>query len=126
MGIEEELINYFNENIGLEFKQIIKNVPYQHIKYSQLLKVYKKWRKEYINSRIKEKKLDLDQYSLKVANNSRDKVDKEQIKQAILLRRKKVPVREISKITKLNIGKLDYVFTNARMFGFLEGMRKKK
>ena len=126
MGIEEELINYFNENIGLEFKQIIKNVPYQHIKYSQLLKVYKKWRKEYINSRIKEKKLDLDQYSLKVANNSRDKVDKEQIKQAILLRRKKVPVREISKITKLNIGKLDYVFTNARMFEFLEGMRKKK
>lgn len=126
MGIEEELINYFNENIGLEFKQIIKNVPYQHIKYSQLLKVYKKWRKEYINSRIKEKELDLDQYSLKVANNSRNKVDKEQIKQAILLRRKKVPVREISKITKLNIGKLDYVFTNARMFGFLEGMRKKK
>ena len=86
MDIEEELINYFNKNVGLEFKQIIKNVPYQYIKYIKLLKLYKKWRREYINSRIKERELDLEQYSLKVANNSRDKVDKEQIKQAILLR----------------------------------------
>ena len=86
--MEEELYNFFNNNPGRNLNELMEEIPCQEIKYSKLLEIYKRWRKEFV-LKTKETKLpDINLYCKKVAENSRDNVNPEKIKQAILLRKK--------------------------------------
>lgn len=118
--MKEELYNFFNNNLGKNLNELMEEIPCQEIKYSKLLEIYKRWRKEFVSQRKETKLPNIDLYSKEIAKNSRSDVDPEKIKQAILLRQKNITVRKISIITGLTMGKLNYLFTNAKRVGFLK------
>lgn len=118
--MEQELYDFFNNNPGRNLNELIEEIPCQEIKYSKLLEIYERWRKEFVSRRKETKLPNIDLYSKEIAKNSRNDVDPEKIKQAILLRQKNTAVKKISIITGLTVGKLNYLFTNAKRVGFLK------
>ena len=87
--------------------------------------VYKEWRQAYIKGKVKTEKINLDNYSKRIASKSRKKVTPEQIKKALLMRLDNYKAKDISKSTGLNISKIDRLFSNAKLYGLLEIKEKR-
>jgi hypothetical protein len=82
--------------------------------------LYKKWRKQYIESKRKGKTLDLDEYAIVVARRSKSFVLPVEVKKAILMKRKHIAIADISRETNMTLQKLNYLFSNAFRIGFLD------
>ena len=101
-----------------DFEEVQRMKAFSYIK--DFKSIYKEWRKIYLKTKMQHTKITLEEYCEDVANRAKSEITKEQVEQAIIMRRKNYKESEIAEITGIKYQKLNGMFGAARVFGLLE------